>query len=159
MEMTGKKNMAKASALLITLTSAVFLAACGAGPTDPKDGSITAASTTSTSETTTVAATTTGTTTSPAGTTSGTGTTSTPAPSPTPSPTPTPSPSAGSLGKTAWSNNCASCHGGQTSKGQNAGNTMTAIKNNIGGMGFLSGSISANDANNIAAYAANPGAY
>jgi hypothetical protein len=36
---------------------------------------------------------------------------------------------------------------------------MTAIKNNIGGMGFLSGSISANDANNIAAYAANPGAY
>jgi hypothetical protein len=36
---------------------------------------------------------------------------------------------------------------------------MTAIKNNTGGMGYLSGLISANDANNIAAYAANPGAY
>jgi hypothetical protein len=36
---------------------------------------------------------------------------------------------------------------------------MQAIQQNTGGMGVLSGRVSADDANNIAAYAANPGAY
>lgn len=153
--MISKNNMDKVSTLLIALTSAVFLVACGAGSTDSKDSATTAASNTATSEAPTSetpsAASTTGTTTIPASTTPGTSITSTP--------TSTASPSAGSLGKTAWSNNCASCHGGQISKGQSASKIMSAISNNTGGMGFLSGSISANDANNIATYAANPGAY
>ena len=97
----------------------------------------------------------------------------TPAPSPTPDPTPTPTPtpapaatptpaptsSAGSLGKTAWSNNCVACHGSNTSKGTNAGLIMSAIAANTGGMGILNGKVSASDASNIAAYAANPAAY
>jgi len=36
---------------------------------------------------------------------------------------------------------------------------MAAISANTGGMGILNGKVSADDANNIAAYAANPGAY
>jgi hypothetical protein len=64
------------------------------------------------------------------------------------------------LGKIAWSNNCASCHSGVgPSKGSNASKTLSAIANNTGGMGFLSGTVSATDANNIAAYAVNPAAF
>ncbi len=46
-----------------------------------------------------------------------------------------------------------------TGKGSNASNTLTAIKNNVGNMGFLSGSIGPTEASQIATYAANPGAY
>ena len=87
--------------------------------------------------------------------------TATPAPASTaaPAPTPTPTSSAGSLGKTVWANNCVACHGGDTGKGSNASKTMNAIAANTGGMGILNGKVSASDANNIAAYAANPAAY
>ena len=78
---------------------------------------------------------------------------------PTPAPAPAPAPSAGSIGKTLWANNCQSCHGGSTGKGSSASNTLTAIRNNTGGMGFLSGSIGSTEASQIATYAANPGAY
>lgn len=96
--------------------------------------------------------------------TGGTTPTPTPTPNPTPSPTPpppapTPTPSAGSIGKTLWANNCQACHGGSTSKGSNSSNTLAAIRGNTGGMGFLSGSIGATEASQIATYAANPGAY
>jgi outer membrane biosynthesis protein TonB len=97
--------------------------------------------------------------------------TPTPSPNPSPSPTPppptptppppapTPTPSAGSVGKTLWANNCQACHGGSTGKGSSASNTLTAIRNNTGGMGFLSGSIGPTEASQIATYAGNPGAY
>jgi outer membrane biosynthesis protein TonB len=81
-----------------------------------------------------------------------------PAPTPPP-PAPTPTPSAGSVGKTLWANNCQACHGGSTGKGSSASNTLTAIRNNTGGMGFLSGSIGPTEASQIATYAGNPGAY
>lgn len=81
-----------------------------------------------------------------------------PAPTPAP-PAPAPTPSAGSIGKTLWANNCQSCHGGSTGKGSNASSTLSAIRSNTGGMGFLSGSIGATEASQIAAYAANPGAF
>jgi outer membrane biosynthesis protein TonB len=82
-----------------------------------------------------------------------------PTPNPTPSPAPAPAPSAGSVGKTLWANNCQACHGGSTGKGSSASNTLTAIRNNTGGMGFLSGSIGPTEASQIATYAGNPGAY
>ncbi len=65
----------------------------------------------------------------------------------------------GALGKTAWANNCLSCHGMNTGKGSNANSIMQAIANNTGGMGVLAGRVSAVDANNIAEYVANPTLY
>lgn len=65
----------------------------------------------------------------------------------------------GVQGKALWAQNCAACHGGQTSFGQNANNTLNAIATNKGGMGFLAATIGATQANQIAVYAANPGAY
>jgi outer membrane biosynthesis protein TonB len=83
-----------------------------------------------------------------------------PTPAPAPAPAPAPSPSAGSLGKTSWAANCASCHGGNTgSYGTSASKTMSAINGGISQMSFLRGIVSAADASNIAVYAANPGAY
>ena len=65
----------------------------------------------------------------------------------------------GALGKTAWANNCVSCHGTNTGKGSNANKTMQAIASNTGGMGMLTGRVTAADANNIAEYVANPTLY
>lgn len=65
----------------------------------------------------------------------------------------------GTLGKTAWASNCASCHGMNTGKGSNASSIMQAIANNTGGMGILTGRVTAADANNIAEYVANPTLY
>lgn len=89
-------------------------------------------------------------------------TTPTPAPAatPTPAPGPTPTPSsAGTIGKSLWANNCAACHGGDTGKGANPSKILNAIAANTGGMGYLSGTIGANEASQIATYVANPGAY
>lgn len=66
---------------------------------------------------------------------------------------------AGLVGKSLWANNCASCHGGDTGKGANPTKIMNAISSNTGGMGILKGIISADNASNIATYAANPSAY
>lgn len=90
-------------------------------------------------------------TTSPANSASG-GTTSTTTTSAVPTAT-------GTLGKTAWANNCASCHGMNTGKGSNANKTMQAIASNTGGMGMLTGRVTAADANNIAEYVGNPTLY
>jgi mono/diheme cytochrome c family protein len=64
---------------------------------------------------------------------------------------------AGLVGKQLWANNCASCHGGDTGRGANPTKTLNAIASNTGGMGILKGIISADNASNIATYAANPG--
>lgn len=115
------------------------------------------------------------TTTAAGGTTTTTPTpTPTPSPSPTPSPTPAPTPtptpttSQGSLGKIAWGQlQCAGCHGGNTSKGANAALTMSSMSTTqkhkdaygataISGWGIT---VSQQDADNIAVYAANPSAY
>jgi outer membrane biosynthesis protein TonB len=100
--------------------------------------------------------------------------TPTPAPSPTPTPTPAPAPSPspttsqGALGKIAWGKNqCAGCHGGQTSKGANAALTMSSMTTvqkhkDAYGATAISGwgiTVSQEDADNIAVYAANPSAY
>ena len=101
-------------------------------------------------------------------------TTPTPAPSPTPTPTPAPAPtpspttSQGALGKIAWGKNqCAGCHGGNTSKGANAALTMSSMTTvqkhkDAYGATAISGwgiTVSQEDADNIAVYAANPSAY
>jgi mono/diheme cytochrome c family protein len=98
--------------------------------------------------------------------------TPTPAPSPTPTPTPAPTPSPttsqGALGKIAWGKNqCAGCHGGNTSKGANAALTMSSMTTvqkhkDAYGATAISGwgiTVSQEDADNIAVYAANPSAY
>jgi outer membrane biosynthesis protein TonB len=96
--------------------------------------------------------------------------TPTPSPSPTPTPAPTPSPttSQGALGKIAWGKNqCAGCHGGNTSKGANAALTMSSMTTvqkhrDAYGATAISGwgiTVSQEDADNIAVYAANPSAY
>lgn len=93
-----------------------------------------------------------------------------PTPSPTPAPAPTPSPttSQGALGKIAWGKNqCAGCHGGNTSKGANAALTMSSMTTvqkhkDAYGATAISGwgiTVSQEDADNIAVYAANPSAY
>jgi mono/diheme cytochrome c family protein len=58
---------------------------------------------------------------------------------------------------------CSGCHGIDPTKGANniakaksASATLSAIKANTGGMGFLSTSIGATEAANIAAYITNP---
>lgn len=94
--------------------------------------------------------------------------TPTPSPSPTPTPTPSPTTSQGALGKIAWGKNqCAGCHGGNTSKGANAALTMSSMTTvqkhrDAYGATAISGwgiTVSQEDADNIAVYAANPSAY
>jgi hypothetical protein len=94
--------------------------------------------------------------------------TPTPTPSPTPTPTPSPTTSQGALGKIAWGKNqCAGCHGGNTSKGANAALTMSSMTTvqkhrDAYGATAISGwgiTVSQEDADNIAVYAANPSAY
>lgn len=80
--------------------------------------------------------------------------------------TPSAAPAASSsavTGKSLYQSHCASCHGGnpaqnisQVLKGTSAGNTLNAIARDEGGMGYLSGTIGANEANHIAAYLAQP---
>ena len=149
MAFVNKQSISKASTVLLAVSAAFLMTACGGGSSGESESNEKAES----SETATPAPTPTPT---PA-----TSATPTPTPTPAPAATPTPAPasSAGSLGKTAWSNNCVACHGSNTSKGTNAGKTMNAIATNIGGMGILNGNVSANDANNIAVYAVNPAAY
>jgi mono/diheme cytochrome c family protein len=129
------KTMHSIGALIISVSTLVLLTACGGGTT-------TATDTTTTTTTTAAAAAT---------------------PAATPAATSNPSTdalhAAGLVGKSLWTNNCASCHGGDTSKGANPSKILSAISSNTGGMGFLKGTISADNASNIATYAANPSAY
>lgn len=81
-----------------------------------------------------------------------------------PAPAAAPAASSSALtGKSLYQANCASCHGGnpaqnisQVLKGTSAGNTLNAIARDEGGMGYLSGTIGAAQANDIAAYLAQP---
>jgi hypothetical protein len=83
----------------------------------------------------------------------------TPTPTPTPGATPTPTPSAGTIGKSLWANNCASCHGGVTGKyGADSAKILNFISSQKE-MRFLGGTIGATEANQIATYAASPGSY
>lgn len=89
---------------------------------------------------------------------------STEAPSPTPSPAPAPAPApapnpAGITGKALWASHCASCHGGDYGEGVNAGETMSAIASNKGGMGILNGVINLDKASQIAVFTSSPGSY
>jgi mono/diheme cytochrome c family protein len=133
------KIMHGINALIIATSAAVLLTACGGGTTTATDTTAAAATT----PTTTAAATTT--------------------PATTAATTSTPSAdalhAAGLVGKSLWANNCASCHGGDTGRGANPSKILNAISSNTGGMGFLNGVISADNASNIATYAANPSAY
>ena len=105
-------------------------------------------------------------TTTAAATDSGTTTTAaaSPAPAAAPAPAPAPAASASALnGKSLYAGNCASCHGGNPAqniskilRGTSASATLGAIASNKGGMGYLSGSIGAAEANDIAAYLAQP---
>jgi mono/diheme cytochrome c family protein len=90
----------------------------------------------------------------------------TPAPAPTPTPTPAPAPSASpTSGKALYAANCAACHGANPTtngnkilNGANSAGTITgAISRNTGGMGFLSATIGATQAADLAAYLATPG--
>ena len=125
------KPMHSISALIISVSTAVLLTACGGG--------------TSTATDTTAAATTTNTTTTTTATTPTISTPSTDALH-----------AAALVGKSLWANNCASCHGGDTGMGANPSKIMNAIASNKGGMGILRGIISEDNASNIATYAANP---
>jgi len=68
-------------------------------------------------------------------------------------------------GKTLYTANCAACHGANPAlnsnkilKGANSSATIeSAISRNIGGMGFLSATIGAAQAADLAAYLATPG--
>ncbi|MEB0134167.1 cytochrome c [Actimicrobium sp. CCC2.4] len=88
----------------------------------------------------------------------------TPAPPPPPPPPPPPAASALS-GKALYGTNCAGCHGASPAaninrilKAANAPGVITgAINNNTGGMGFLKGSITTQNAADLAAYLAAPG--
>jgi mono/diheme cytochrome c family protein len=143
MSIISKPSIRQVTALVLAISAAFLMTACGGGSSNESGENESKES--ETKSTATATATTTATTTAAI---------ATPAASTTVAAS-----SAGSLGKTAWSNNCVSCHGGDTGKGNNASKTMSAIASNKGGMGILSGIVSATDANNIAAYTANPGAY
>jgi mono/diheme cytochrome c family protein len=138
--------------VLVLALVVATLTACGGGSSTP--------------ETTTVAG----------GTTSPTTPTPTPAPtpSPTPSPTPTPAPSPspatsqGEIGHNKWGYlQCAGCHGGNTSKGVNAALTMSSMQTvqkhkEAYGPTAISPwniTITQQDADDIAVYAANPSLY
>ena len=81
-----------------------------------------------------------------------------------PAPAAAPAASSSALnGKSLYQTHCASCHGGNPAqniskvlKGTSPGNTLNAIAGNTGGMGYLSGTIGAAQANDIAAYLAQP---
>lgn len=141
MAFINKHAIHKTTTVMLAISAAFLMTACGSGSSGESESN----EKNEASETTTPA---------PAPTPAP-ATTATPAPTPTPTPTS----SAGSLGKTVWANNCVACHGGDTGKGSNASKIMNAIAANTGGMGILNGKVSASDANNIAAYAANPAAY
>ena len=87
-----------------------------------------------------------------------------PAPGTTPAPTPTPTTSA-SNGKVIYVASCAMCHSQSAAanvskvlKGANSPSTiLNAITKNTGGMGFLSSSIGAQQAADLAAFLATPG--
>lgn len=66
---------------------------------------------------------------------------------------------AGKLGKALWATNCFSCHGADTHEVRTAARILKAINENKGGMGKLKGVISETDAANIAVYAAKPSAF
>ena len=160
-ENNGNKHKNISYLLLALMASAAILGGCGGDGGgvffDSEDPTTTANATNATPTATTPGL---DATPAPSATpTPGAAPTPTPGTGPTPTPTPTPTPSAGSIGKSLWAKNCASCHGGDTGKGTNASKTLTAIRNNTGGMGFLSGSIGANEASQIATYAASPGFY
>jgi mono/diheme cytochrome c family protein len=66
-------------------------------------------------------------------------------------------------GRTLYGNNCMGCHGdyppGTNRVGNAAGSPnviLSAISRNVGGMGFLRNTIGQTQANDIAAYLANP---
>lgn len=118
--------------LIMSTAAAILLTACGGGTSSATPTDTTAAATTS----------------------------NTPAATPTPAaanPSTDPLYAAALVGKSLWQNNCATCHGGDTGKGANASKIMSAIASNTGGMGYLKGIITADNASNIATYAANPG--
>lgn len=134
---------------LIALTASLAtLAACGGGG-GGSDTTTPAATTTASTDTAPTAAP------APA---------ATPAAAPAAAPAPAPAAASSALnGKSLYQANCASCHGGNPAqniskvlKGTSAGNTLNAIASNTGGMGFLSGTIGAAQANDIAAYLAQP---
>ncbi|MEY4911712.1 MAG: Cytochrome oxidase, cbb3-type, subunit [Pseudomonadota bacterium] len=137
------KIMYGINALIIATSAAVLLTACGGGTTTATATATDTTAAAAPTPTTTAAATTT-----PATTTA---TTSTPSADALHA--------AGLVGKSLWANNCASCHGGDTGRGANPSKILNAISSNTGGMGFLNGVISADNASNIATYAANPSAY
>jgi mono/diheme cytochrome c family protein len=139
MSIISKPSIRQVTALVLAISAAFLMTACGGGSSNESGENESKES--ETKSTATATATTTAAIATPAASTT------------------VAASSAGSLGKTAWSNNCVSCHGGDTGKGNNASKTMSAIASNKGGMGILSGIVSATDANNIAAYTANPGAY
>jgi len=95
-------------------------------------------------------------------TTTGTGTSGTVTPTPT---TPTAPTAQASAGKTSYMSLCAACHTSTPAnnvskilKGANSSNAiLSAISGNKGGMGYLSGSVNATVASDIAAYLATPG--
>jgi mono/diheme cytochrome c family protein len=137
--------------LILALVVAT-LTACGGGSSTP--------------ETTTVA----GGTTTPASPTPTPAPTPSPTPSPTPAPVPSPSPatSQGEIGHNKWGYlQCAGCHGGNTSKGVNAALTMSSMQTvqkhkEAYGPTAISPwniTISQQDADDIAVYAANPSLY
>jgi mono/diheme cytochrome c family protein len=131
------KTMQSIGTFIISVSTTVLLTACGGGTSTATDTTA-AATTTNTTTTTTAAA--------PAVTTTST-------------PSTDALHAAGLVGKSLWANNCASCHGGDTGKGANPSKILSAISSNTGGMGILKGIISADNASNIATYAANPSAY
>ena len=87
-----------------------------------------------------------------------------PKPAPAPAPAPTPAFSAIS-GKSIYAASCSGCHGvnpalngNKILRGANSASAISnAITGNAGGMGFLSGTIGAQQSGDLAAYLATPG--
>jgi mono/diheme cytochrome c family protein len=160
MKVVKTKKMQTMSRLLLTLmASTVVLGGCGGGVFFDTQDPATTTSTASPTPAPTPGATPTPT---PAPTPGATPTPTpvpTPGATPTPTPVPTPTPSAGTIGKSLWANNCASCHGGVTGKyGADPAKILNFISSQKE-MRFLGGTIGATEANQIATYAASPGSY